>query len=71
MEIIEWKFYIHLLNLTTNCCEKCNYRSVAGIEPAGLRLRSSALQHATELHADASCQVLTTSSCIYARVLPC
>ena len=34
MEIIEWKFYIHLLDLTRNSCEKSNYRFLAGIEPA-------------------------------------
>jgi hypothetical protein len=26
------KIYTHLLDLTRNGCEKCNYRSLAGIE---------------------------------------
>ena len=30
----EEKIYIQLLNLTRNSCEICNYRSLAGIEPA-------------------------------------
>ena len=34
MEINECKCYIHLLDLTRNSCEKCNFRSLAGIEPA-------------------------------------
>ena len=29
MEIIEWKFYMHLLDLTRNSREKCNYSSLA------------------------------------------
>ena len=33
MEIIEWKFIYILLDLTRNSCEKCNFRSLAGIEP--------------------------------------
>jgi hypothetical protein len=36
MEIIE--FSVHLLDLTRNSCEKYNYRSLAGIEPAALQL---------------------------------
>jgi hypothetical protein len=30
------EIYIHLLDLTRNNCEKCNCRSLAGIEPAAL-----------------------------------
>ena len=41
MEIVE--IYIHLLDLTTNRSEKCNLSSLAGIEPAALRFRCSAL----------------------------
>ena len=52
------EIYIHLLDLTRNRSEKCNFRSVAGIEPAALRLWRSALNRVTE----ASCPALTTSS---------
>ena len=37
------EIYIHLLDLIRNSCEKCNNRSLAGIEPAALRFRCSAL----------------------------
>ena len=60
--------YIHLLDLTKNRSEKCNFRSLAGIEPAALQFRCSAL---TNWATEASCRALTTSSCIYTRVLPC
>ena len=36
--------YIHLLDLTRNSCEECNFRSRVGIEPAALRFRCSALK---------------------------
>ena len=34
METNLMEIYIHLLDLTENSCEKCNYRSLAGIERA-------------------------------------
>jgi hypothetical protein len=30
----QMEMYLHLLDLTRNSCEKCNFRSLAGIEPA-------------------------------------
>jgi hypothetical protein len=40
------EFYTFQLDLTGNSCEKYNYRSLAGIEPAALRFRCSALRDA-------------------------
>ena len=37
------EIYMHLLVLTRNSREKCNCRSLAGIEPAALQFRCSAL----------------------------
>jgi hypothetical protein len=34
MKIIECKFYIHFNDITGNSSEKCNYTSLARIEPA-------------------------------------
>ena len=66
--IIEWKFYINLLDLTRNSCDKCNFRFRPGIEHAALRFQCSALTNwATEV----SCQSLTASSWKSTRVLPC
>ena len=50
-----------LFDLTWNSCEKCNYRSLAGIEPAALRFRCRSL---TSRATQASCRALTTSSCM-------
>ena len=69
IQYCRWKFssafFIHLLDLTRNSCEKCNFRSLVGIEPAALRFRCSAL---TNWATEASCRALTTSSCIYTRL---
>ena len=59
------EIYIHVLDLTRNSLEKCNYRSITGIEPA--IPRCSAL---TNWATDGSCWALTTSSWKYG-VLPC
>jgi hypothetical protein len=37
-------FSIHLLDLPRNSCEKCNFRSLAGIEPAALRFKYPNIQ---------------------------
>ena len=37
------EIYIYLLYLTRNRSEKCNFMSLAGIEPAALRFQCSAL----------------------------
>ena len=66
MEIIEWKFIYILLDLTRNSCEKCNLRSLAGIEPVALWFRCSA---PTNWGTQASCQALTTSSSIQGQNL--
>jgi hypothetical protein len=38
------EIYIQLSNLTRNRSEKCNFRSLAGIEPAALRFRCFLIQ---------------------------
>ena len=44
------EIYIHWLDLTGYSCKKCNFRSLARIEPAALRFRCSALTNwATEV----------------------
>ena len=40
MEIIECKCYIHLLDLTRNSCEKCNYMSSGSNRPVALSIFS-------------------------------
>jgi hypothetical protein len=39
--LVDRNLIIHLLGLTRNSCEICNYRSLAGIEPAALRFRQA------------------------------
>jgi hypothetical protein len=60
MEIIEWKSYIHLLDLTRNSCDKCNSRPLTGIEPAIMVQRSNQ----RKLHSPYSCRALTPSDCM-------
>ena len=55
--------FIHLLDfidLTRNSCEKCNDSPLAGIEPAALRFRYSAL-----INCDRLCENVVKVNCSY------
>ena len=61
--------FIHSLDLARSSCKKCNYSSLAEIEPAALRFRCSTL---TDWTTESSCRAVTSSSCIYTiKWCPC